>query len=132
MSRRASTTVMDHNEIQSVTNDLFALINSSKWSEGREFLKNKTKLIPKELKIALSEIIDSEEMYCTEMDKSLIPETTRFNISLRRKKDLESHYRQVNNVLKILIKNKEKTKNGFMVIEYIIGLFKFDRLNLID
>ena len=71
-------------------------------------------------------------MYCTEMDKSLIPETTRFNISLRRKKDLESHYRQVNNVLKILIKNKEKTKNGFMVIEYIIGLFKFDRLNLID
>merc|ERR1712130_255823 len=96
MSRRSSSVNLGSDAIRKLANELFSALNKGKWNEAKELLKmkSKLKLVSRDFKSALTELIESEEAYSTDLDKSLIPDTSRFRLPMNRKKDLESSFSQ--------------------------------------
>ena len=51
-------------------------------------------MIPRDFKLSMMDLIETEEAYNSDLDKSLIPDTRKV-FMMSRKKDLESSYKQV-------------------------------------
>ena len=57
--------------IRKLANELFSALNKGKWNEAREMLKmkSKLKLVSRDFKSALTDLIDSEEAYSTDLGR---------------------------------------------------------------
>ena len=71
MSRRSSSVNLGSDAIRKLANELFSALNKGKWNEAKELLKmkSKLKLVSRDFKSALTDLIESEEAYSTDLGR---------------------------------------------------------------
>jgi len=91
-SRRASViSSMGADEIAELFEKLFDNLNQFKFTEAREFISKSAKKLPRECRNWITDLIKVEELYCTELDKVLIPASSSV-FKFNRRKSAEEQY----------------------------------------